>query len=83
MPRYFFHLLHPVHAPVRDYEGLEFEDNAAARREAIASLGDLISDALSADPAPYHVSVQIAREGFGVIDVLSRTVSASNASRPS
>lgn len=74
MPRYFFHLLHPGRDPVRDDEGLEFEDNAAARSEGLASLGDLISDALCADPMPLHVSVQIVREGHGIIDVLTGTV---------
>ena len=74
MPRYFFHLLHPGRAPVRDDEGIEFEDNAAARSEALASLGELISDALRADPIPLHVSVQIVRQGYGIIDVLTGAV---------
>ena len=74
MPRYFFHLLHPGRAPVRDDEGIEFEDNAVARREGLASLGELILDALHADPIPMHVSVQVVREGHGIIDVLTATV---------
>ncbi len=74
MPRYYFHLLHPGRAPVRDDEGIEFEDNAIARREGMASLGELITDALRADPIPLRVSVQIVREGYGIIEVLTGTV---------
>lgn len=77
MPRYFFHLLHPGRPPVRDDEGIEFEDNAVARHEGLVSLGELISEALSADPIPLHVSVQIVREGHGIIDVLTGTVITS------
>lgn len=74
MPRYFFHLLQPGRAPVRDDEGIEFEDNDVARREGLASLGELILDALRADPIPMHVSVQVVREGHGIIEVLTGTV---------
>ena len=80
MPRYFFHLLHPGRDPVRDDEGIEFEDNAAARSEGLASLGDLISEALRSDPVPLQVSVQVVREGHGVIDVLTGVVSARSVS---
>ena len=74
MPRYFFHLLYPGRAPVRDSEGIEFEDNAVARRQGMVSLGELMLDGLSADPAPLDVSVQIVRQGYGVLDVLTGTV---------
>jgi hypothetical protein len=74
MPRYYFHLLHPGRAPVRDDEGIEFENNAIAKREGMASLSELITDALHADPIPLRVSVQIVREGHGIIEVLTGTV---------
>lgn len=76
MPRYFFHLLHPGRAPVQDDEGMQLEDDEAARSEGIASLGDLISDALSSAPVPMNVSVQIVREGYGVMDILTGTIAA-------
>ena len=71
MPRYFFHLIHPDREPVRDDEGVAFEDDGAARREGMASLAELIKDASSSQPMPFCVSVQIVREGVGVIDVLT------------
>ena len=74
MPHYYFHLLHPGRAPVRDDEGIGFDDDAAAKDEGIASLGELILDALRAYPVPLRVSVQIVRQGYGIIDVLTGTV---------
>jgi hypothetical protein len=74
MPRYFFHLLHPGRAPVRDDEGIEFEDDSVARREGMVSLGELVLEGISADPIPLHVSVQIVRQGYGIIDVLTGAV---------
>ena len=76
MPRYFFHLLQSDEDAVKDDEGMEFDDNAAARREGIASLADLISDVLKANPAPMDVSVQIVREGHGITDVLTASIGA-------
>lgn len=77
MPRYYFHLVHPGRDTVLDEEGDEFVDDAAARREGIASLGELISDALRAEAVPLNVSVQIVREGYGIIEVVTGTI-ASN-----
>ena len=74
MPRYYFHLLHPGRAPVRDDEGIEFDGDATAKEEGMASLGELILDALRANPVPLHVSVQIVRQGHGIIDVVTGTV---------
>lgn len=74
MPRYYFHLLHSGRDTVMDDEGIEFEDNAVARTEGLISLGELVTDALRANPIPMHVSVQIVREGHGIIDVLSAKV---------
>ena len=77
MPRYYFHLVHPGRDTVLDDEGDEFVDDAAARREGIASLGELISDALRAEAVPLNVGVQIVREGYGIIEVVTGTI-ASN-----
>ena len=74
MPHYFFHLIHPGREPIRDDEGMTFEDDAVARREGMTSLGELISDALKADPRPLYVSVQIVRKDTGVIDLLTGQV---------
>ena len=76
MPRYFFHLLHPDSDPVRDDEGILFEDDTAAKREGIISLGELIQAATSSTPMPYCVSVQIVREGVGITDFLTARLSA-------
>ena len=74
MPRYFFHLIYPDRDPVRDEEGMTFEDDATARREGVASLGDLVSDATRNDPVPLSVTVQIVREGIGIIELLTAQI---------
>lgn len=71
MPHYFFHLIYPGCAPIRDDEGLEFDGDDAAKREALASLGEMLSEAARSCPRPLTVSVQIVRAGVGVIDVVS------------
>ena len=75
MPRYFFHLIHPDRDVVRDDEGIMFEDDAAARREGIVSLGELMAEASISKPIPFSVSVQIVREGGRIIDTLSGDMS--------
>jgi hypothetical protein len=42
MPRYFFHIHEEV--AVRDEEGIELADVAAARRQAIAGARDIMSE---------------------------------------
>lgn len=69
LPRYFFHLLHPDREPVIDYEGIALEDDVAAKREGMRSLGELMMEAISSRPMPFGVSVQIVREDVGVIDL--------------
>ena len=78
MPRYYFHLVHPGRDTVLDDEGDEFVDDAAARREGIASLGELISDALRAEAVPLNVSVQIVRESYGIIEVVTGTIACNH-----
>jgi len=82
MPRYYFHLVHPGRETILDEVGDEFADNAAARREGIASLGELIFEALRAEAVPLNVSVQIVREGHGIIEVVTGTI-ASNCNTSS
>lgn len=71
MPQYFFHLLHSGCEPVHDEEGVAFEDDAIARHEGMRSLGELMKEASSSGPIPFSVSVQIVREGVGIIDLLT------------
>ena len=75
MPRYFFHFLHPDREPISDKEGLVFEDNATARREGLVSLCEFMTESTKAKPAPLSVSVQIDREGVGVIEILTGDLS--------
>jgi len=76
MPQYFFHLLHPERSPVHDEEGMAFEDDATAKREGILSLGDMMKEASSYQPVPFCISVQIVREGVGIIDLITGHLSA-------
>jgi len=78
MPRYYFHLVHPGRETILDEVGDEFAYNAAARREGIASLGELIFEALRAEAVPLNVSVQIVREGHGIIEVVTGTIASNN-----
>lgn len=75
MPRYYFHLLHPNREPLVDDEGLVFEDDATARREGLISLSELMADSSKSDPRPLTVSVQIDREGVGMIETLTGDLS--------
>jgi hypothetical protein len=52
-----------------------FEDDAAARREGIVSLGELMAEASISKPIPFSVSVQIVRQGGRIIDTLSGDMS--------
>lgn len=67
MPKYYFNL-HNDGQSVPDDEGLELEDDAIAKREAMESLRDLVADSLNPDLKPLQVSVEIVRDGVGVID---------------
>jgi len=80
MPRYFFHLIHPTRDPVRDEEGLTLEDDAAAKREGMISLGELMKEASSSEPMPFCVSVQIVRESVGIIELLTGHISEQGQS---
>jgi len=75
MPHYFFHLIHPDRDPVRDEEGIIFEDDVLAKREGLASLGDFVQDTTRYQSQPCYVSVQIVRAGVGIIGVLTAKVS--------
>jgi hypothetical protein len=67
MPRYFFNLLHHDGEIVPDDEGLELEDDADAKREAMEKLHYLLEESLTNDLKPTRVSVEIVREGGGMI----------------
>lgn len=71
MPRYFFHIANPEYDTILDDEGMSFHDDAAARREAILSLGEMMREAASTNPTPFCVSVQVFREGIGIIETVT------------
>jgi len=77
MPRYFFHLIHPTSAADRDNDGLVFDDDTAAKREAMVSVVEMMKDASFSASIPFRVSVQIVREDVGIIDLLTGHLSAS------
>ena len=77
MPRYFFHLIHPTSAAARDNEGVTFDDDAAAKREAKLSVAEMMKEASFSELMPFRVSVQIVREDVGIIDLLTGHLSAS------
>jgi hypothetical protein len=77
MPHYYFHLVYSDSEPVRDDDGLSFEDDDVAKREAMLSLGDLIKEASIAGPYPFCVRVQIVREGIGIIDLITGQLSTT------
>lgn len=70
VPRYFFHLLYRDRN-LRDAKGYEFEDDASARREGLVSLGDMLAEAGRSLPMPFNVTVQVVRQGVGVVHVLA------------
>jgi hypothetical protein len=74
MPRYYFNLVHHGGEPVPDDEGLDLEDDAVAKREALRSLRELVAESVNDDLKPLHISVEIVREGAGVIDRLTAQV---------
>jgi len=70
MPRYFFHLLYRDR-DLRDTKGHEFEDDASAKREGLVSLGDVLAEAGRSLPMPFGVTVQVVRQGVGVVHLLA------------
>lgn len=70
VPRYFFHLLYRDRN-LRDAKGYEFADDASARREGLVSLGDMLAEAGRSLPMPFNVTVQVVRQGVGVVHVLA------------
>lgn len=76
MLHYFFHVIRSDRDAVRDDEGLPFEDDIVARHEGLQSLGDLIKETGSCKFLPFQVSVQIARKGHGIIDLITAQLSS-------
>jgi len=69
MPRYFFHVREGSHLN-RDAEGQDLSDVEAARREAINSVREIISEKLLHGGALNHGSIEIADETGHVVDVI-------------
>ena len=69
MPRYFFHVREGSDLN-RDAEGQDLPDVEAARREAINSVREIISEKLLHGGALNHRSIEIADETGRVVDVI-------------
>jgi hypothetical protein len=70
MPRYFFHMREGRDI-ARDAEGQEHSDAEAARREAINTVREIISEKLLHGGALNHCSIEIADETGHVVDVIN------------
>jgi hypothetical protein len=66
MQRYFFHILHSEHR-VEDPEGSEFASLGAAQEEAVATLRDLVADALMDGKPSKLMAIEIADETEAVL----------------
>lgn len=83
MPRYFFHVREGSDLN-RDGEGQDFADVEAARREAIASVREIMGEKLLHGGALNHRSIEIADETGHVVDVINtRDVLLKNGQFPS
>ena|SRR5579872_4285684 len=69
MPRYFFHVREGSDLN-RDAEGRDLSDVEVARREAINSVREFISEKLLHGSALNHRSIEIADETGHVVDVI-------------
>jgi hypothetical protein len=69
MPLYFFHVREGSDLN-RDAEGRDLSDVEAARREAINSVREIISEKLHHGGALNHRSIEIADETGHVVDVI-------------
>ena len=70
MPRYFFHVREGSDIN-RDAEGQDLSDVEAARRQAVNSVREIISEKLLHGGALNHRSIEIADETGRVVDVIN------------
>lgn len=70
MPRYFFHIREGSDIN-RDVEGQDLSDVEAARREAINSVREIISEKLLHGGPLNHRTIEIADETGHVVDVVN------------
>jgi hypothetical protein len=56
MPRYFFHI--DDHPSERDTEGVDLEDDAAARQEALGYLAQIVEDDIIGI-SPHHLPLRV------------------------
>src|SRR5579871_4560747 len=70
MPRYFFHIREGSDIN-RDGEGQDLSDVEAARREAINSVREIISEKLLHGGALNHRTIEIADETGRVVEVVN------------
>jgi hypothetical protein len=69
MPLYFFHIVHPNSSPVLDDEGEQFEDIETARADAVASIREIVADAIKHGRKVSELAIQIADETGKVLDI--------------
>lgn len=69
MARYFFHLREPG-AHVRDDEGAELADHAAARAYALESVRDIISMEVRRGVIPLSHAIEIADAAGNVVETI-------------
>ena len=70
MPRFFFHVRDGADLS-RDAEGQECDDVEAARREAVSTNREMLSERLLHGGALDHRQIEIADETGHVVDVVS------------
>jgi hypothetical protein len=71
MPRYFFHILHPICEPILDEEGGEFNDFETAKQVAVDSLRDLAVESFKQGRYAHSLALQIMDESGTVLETLN------------
>jgi hypothetical protein len=71
MPRYFFHILHPDSTRLRDDEGAEFQDADAAKHEAVASVRDIVANAVLGGSTANGIAIEVRDAAGGLITTVN------------
>ena len=69
MPRYFFHIYDDV--IVHDDEGMELADVAAARREAVAGIREMMCDQVRKGRLVLHHRIEVEDAGGAPVLILA------------
>ncbi|MEP6831726.1 MAG: hypothetical protein ABI963_15410 [Rhizomicrobium sp.] len=70
MPRYFFHILHPDISPIPDREGADYDGLDAAKQEAVASVRDLVAEAVKYGTKVAGLGIEIWDDAGQVLKVV-------------